>query len=301
MTKISDALSVRSERLKDLRSIIEGWKGLQPLLGVAARFSLVIDTNVVLGDILWLVAERRDLAAKTQLMETMEAGTLDVYVPPKLIDEVEEHIPLIASKKGLDEKGMRAEWKIYRKMLKVVPPDEATVQEYRDGVDPDDADFVALAELIGAVGVFTKDKHIGMMGGNTISIECIAHLRNYSRSTAVELNIKVNGVLFSIVGMRAINALIDGAKLLVERIGSAPAWIKALLLAGVAFVVLNPRTRGTVGRILSTTYLKLGDAVPKVLSWVAEASQVASTRRAEAQSHLGRALPELDRSPKPAE
>lgn len=294
MTQMSDAFFVSSQRLKDLRSICDGWEGLQSFLGKSARFSLVVDTNVVLGDILWLVAERRNPSAKTQLMETIEAGTLDVYVPPKLIEEVEEKIPLIAADKKLDVELMRVEWRLYRAMLKVGYPDEEIVKAHRLGVDPDDADFVALAQTIRAGGVFSKDKHIRMMGGNTISIECIGHLRNYSRSAAVELNIKVNGVMFSIVGMKSINALMKGGKQLIQRIGTSPDWVKALLFAGLAYVALNPRARESVGRYLNGFFLQLDDVLPKVLSAVAEASSIAKVRGAEAQSHLERARLEFN-------
>lgn len=295
MVQASEAFFVSSERLKDLRSICDGWEGLQSFFGKSARFSLVVDTNIVLGDILWLVAERRNPSAKTQLMEAIEAGTLDVYVPPKLIEEVEEKISLIAADKKLDEELMRVEWQLYRAMLKVGYPDEEIVKAHRHGVDPDDADFVALAQTIGAGGVFSKDKHIGMMGGNTISIECIGHLRNYSRSAAVELNIKVNGVMFSVVGMKSINALMKGGKQLIQRIGDSPDWVKALLFAALAYVVLNPRARDSVGRYLNGLFSQLEDVLSRVLSLVAEASSIANAQGSEARSHLSMAQLELDR------
>lgn len=298
---MSDSFFVPSERLKDLRSISDGWKELEPWLGKSARFSLVIDTNVVLGDILWLVAGRRDQSAKTHLMETIEAGTLDVFVPQKLIDEVEEKIPLIAADKGLDEELMQAEWRLYREMLNIGYPDEKMVQALRHGVDPDDADFVALAQTIGAGGIFSKDKHIGLMGGNTISIECVAHLRDYSRSAAVELNIKVNGVVFSIIGMKAINALMKGGKQLIQSIGASPDWVKVLLFCGVAYVVLNPRARETVGGYLNGLFSQLDDVLPKVLSLAAEASSIANSRGTEALSHLKSAQLELNQRPTASE
>lgn len=294
MTDLSDIFSVRSERLNELRTVIDGWEELKPFLGVAARFSLVLDTNVVLGDILWLVAGRKDPAAKTQLMEVIAAGTLDVYVPPKLLDEMEEKIPLIAAEKGLDKVHMHAEWQAYQEILKIAHPDDEKVQALREGVDPDDADFIALAQTIEADGIFSKDKHIGMMGGNTISIDCIAHLRNYSRSTAVELNIKVNGVTLSIASVAAINALIKGGKLLIERVGAAPDWLRVLLFSGVAYVAFNPNARETVGRYLNVAALQFGQAVPHILSFVVEASKQASVNQAMARSHLEKALIELE-------
>lgn len=294
MSKLADFFLVRSERLKQLREIVDSWESFKPVLGVAVRFKLVVDTNVVLGDILWLVAERRDPSAKTQLMEAIEAGTLDVYVPTKLLQEVEEKIPLIAEEKGLDEGGMHAEWLEYQKLLKVVEPDDENVESLRKGVDPDDADFVALASEVMAAGIFSKDKHIGMMGGNTISVQCVAALRDYSRATAVEMHIKVNGIALSIASVAALRGLVHGCKVLFNRVSTAPDWVKAALLIAVAYVALNPKARETVGNLLNSAFSHLSDATPHVLSFIAEASKVAGQHQDKAKLHLEMAMAELE-------
>lgn len=294
MIKLAEFCEVRSERLNQLREVVDSWETFKPLLGVAARFTLVVDTNVVLGDILWLVAERRDPTAKTQLMETIEAGTLEVYVPPALIAEVEEKIPLLAEDKGLDVELMHAEWCAYRDKLKIADPDDEKLQVLRGGVDPDDADFIALAQTLMAAGVFSKDKHIGMMGGNTISIDCIAHLRDYSRASAVELNIKVNGIVLSIAGLAVLKSVLEGGKALARCVGAAPDWVKAALLVALAYAAFNPKAREAVASLLNAAFSNLRDATPRVLSLIAEASALASEHRGKAQAHLEKALAELD-------
>src|ERR1035437_3907333 len=97
----ADIFAVDSGKLKELRMIIHTWKDINQTLGkTAAQFRLVVDSNVILGDIIWLAAKRNNETATTQLMETIEAETIDVYGPPSLFEEVEEKIPLIAAQKG---------------------------------------------------------------------------------------------------------------------------------------------------------------------------------------------------------
>lgn len=290
----ADLLAVRSDRLKDLRMIIEGMEGLDGMLGVAANFSIVVDTNVVLRDILWLVAKRRDPSAKTALMETIEAGTVKVYAPYKLQEEMEEKIPLIAADKGLDEQIMYAEWQVYKEILEIIDPEEDKVEAFKQGVDPDDADFIALAQTISAAGVLSEDKHIEMMGGNTISIECIAHLRNYSRAAAVEFNIKVNGFTFTLVGVAAVRALIQAGRALIRRIGAAPDWIKMGLFIGLVYIVCNPRAMERVEGFLKSIFHQLQDVMPHILSFIAEASKLAKDNQAQANIHLENALKDLE-------
>ncbi len=294
--KMADVFTVRSDKLKELRAVVQTWKESSAFIGGAAQFRLVVDSNVVLGDLLWLVAERKNETAKTALMEALEAETINVYVPSTLFDEIEEHIPLIAAKKGLDINLMYVQWDIYKSKLKIAEPDVEKVQVLKNGVDPDDAEFVALAQTISAAGVVSKDKHIRQMGGNQISVECITYLRNYSRATAIELNIKVHGVLFANISIAAIRDLFQGSKALINGIGKAPDWVKFALLAGGLFVALHPGARANVARGLKTVLAGIGEATPFVIAQIAEAAALAEKHKSEAQGHLEKAMKELNRN-----
>lgn len=229
-------------------------------------------------------------------METIEAETIDVYAPPALFHEVEEKIPLIAAEKGLDKNLMHIHWEVYKAKLKVSEPDQDKVQALKNGVDSDDAEFVALAQTILAAGVISKDSHIEQMGGNQISITCITHLRNYSRATAIELNIKVNGVLFTAVGLAAIRGLFSGIRVLIDGISKAPDWVKLALLAGGIFIALHPGARASVVRGLKAVLASISQATPAVISHIAEAAAFAEKHKAEAQVHLNKAMKELGRN-----
>jgi predicted nucleic acid-binding protein len=295
VSKLENVFTVRSDKLKQLRVVIRSWKESSAVIGSAAQFRLVVDSNVVLGDLLWLVSGRTNDNAKTQLMETIEAETIDLYAPPVLFREVEEKIPLIAAQKGLDADLMYAQWNIYKTQIKSAEPDNEKVRALQNGVDPNDAEFIALEQTIGASGVISKDRHIGQMGGNHISVTCITHLRNYSRSTAIELNIKVNGVLFAKVSYAAIAGMYAGSKALIEGVSKAPDWVKVALLAGGLLVALHPGARASVVRRLKTVLDGICEATPFVIAEIAAAIALAQKHNAKAQGHLGNAMRELSR------
>lgn len=295
-SKLEDFFTVRSDKLKQLRIVIRSWKESSAVIGSAAQFRLVVDSNVILGDIIWLSSKRTNELATTHLMEVIEAETVDMYAPPILFDEVEEKIPLIAAEKGLDQNLMYNHWAVYKTKLKVFVPDQDKVSVLRNGVDPDDAEFVALEQTIRASGVISKNSDIKMMGGNQISVECITYLRNYSRATAIEMNIKVNGVMFVKLSYAAIAGMFAGGKALIEGIGKAPEWVKIALLMGGAVIALHPGARASVARGLKTVLAGISEATPFVIEEIAAAIALAQKHKAEAQEHLDKAMKELGRN-----
>ena len=287
---------VRSDVLKDLRNLIDSWRGFNGMIQGAATFSIVIDSNVVIGDLLWLVVKRRNPEATTELMEIIDAGTAVVYGPPRLLQEVQEKIPLIAAEKGLDAEKLFAEWESYRARFEVINPDQSHVRALEGSVDPDDADFVALAQTISAAGVLSKDKHIAMMGGNQISVKTIASLRGYSRATAIELTVKVNGLVLTLVGMAAIRSLFLGFRALIESLNRAPEWVKVALVAGGVFAASHLGTSEYLIRHFKVALDGIRDVSPKVIEELAAAMTLMQDQQNLAREHLDRAMKELQKS-----
>ncbi len=289
-----DAYFVPSDKLKGLRKFVNALGDAGQHIGGAVQFRIVVDTNVVLGDIRWLASKRMDPAARTSLIETIEAGTIDVYVPLALFNEVEEHIERIARDEGLDKARLVAHWVEYQKRLKVLEPDSGVVQSYILGVDPDDAVFIALAQVIGAAGVVSNDRHIEMMGGKRISVDCVLSLRNYSRATAIELNIKCTGLSLGLVNIATIRGLSEGIKALAVGISRAPDWVKVVLIFGVAFCVIHPGARQGISRGFRRALTGIKEATPMLVSHIADATALAQQQSTLAKSHLDRALKELE-------
>ncbi len=296
---LSDSfLAVRSSKLKELRTSIGTLRQLNYPMVAIAKISLVIDTNIVLGELRWLSSKRRTDEAKTGLMEVIEAETVTLYAPPIFFAEVEEKIPLMATTQGLDAEVMRQHWDVYKTKITLAIPDEDLVRSLKSGVDPDDAEFVALQQTIGADGVLSKDAHIAAMGGNKVSLDCIFYLRDYSRTAAVELNIKVAGANFTLAGLTAIRACVAGIQALSRSITAAPDWMKFALLLCALLTIANPGSRAKVLGAVDSLLAGAASAVPAVLDLVAVAAQLANEKESQSKAHLAKALADISKVPK---
>lgn len=290
----ASAYDVKSDRLRELQTFIRTIKGFEKTVGTAVQFRIVVDTNVVLGDLRWLAFKRKNDEAKTALIEVIEAGTIDVYAPPSLFDEVDEHITRIANEDGKSETALRDQWREYQSKLKVCEPDREKVEPLLQGKDPDDAFFIALAESISAIGVLSNDRDIEKMGGRRISVDCVLFLRDYSRATAIELHIKCMGVSIGWIGVLALVSAVQGVKAALEGISKAPDWVKLAFVLSAVFCVVHPGTRAAIVNGLKRAFEGVKNATPIVLSHIADAATVAQQKKAIAQQHLDRALTEIN-------
>lgn len=293
---LSDSfLAVRSDKLKELRTSIATLRKLNYPMAAIAKISLVIDTNILLGELRWLSSKRHTDDAKTSLMEVIEAETVTLYAPPVFFDEVEEKIPLLATTQGLDAEMMRKHWEVYKTKIILAIPDKNLVESLKAGVDPDDAEFVALQQTLGADGVLSKDPHIAAMGGNKVSLDCIFYLKNYSRTAAVELNIKVAGASFTLAGLAAIRACVGGIQALSRCIQTAPDWLKFALLLGALLTLANPRSRAKVLNAVNALLEGAATTVPAILDLVSVAAQLANEKESQSKAHLDKALADISK------
>ena len=83
--------NIKSDPLYNLRQIINKIKPLKQLIGDIVQFCLVIDTNYILGDLIWLIKKRKNPEAKTEVQECILAGTFIVYATKTVIKEVEKN------------------------------------------------------------------------------------------------------------------------------------------------------------------------------------------------------------------
>lgn len=293
MTKGKGKYFVESDRLNGLRQLAATWSDLNKVIGGAVQFRLVVDTNVVLGDIRWLATKRKNPDARTALIETISAGTIEVFVPPSLHAEVDEHIERISAEEGFDSSTLKAVWADYQKKLVVVEPDGQSVDRYKDSVDPDDAAFVVLADMIGAAGIVSNDAHIAKMGGNRISVDCVLSLRDYSRATAIELQIKYAGVMVGFLSINAIIGLIKGIKGIIAGVAKAPDWLKLALIGGAIFCIVHPGARARVLMTLRAATAGIKEISPHIFGLLEEAVTEAQKHQAIAKPHLDKALEQL--------
>lgn len=228
---------IRSEMLGVLRDV----EVFRKLLGPIAQFVIVVDANIILGDLLWLVTNRKKPDATTQLMECINAGTVVAYITRSVLAEVNEHIPGVAADKGISEDAIQQEWKVYRKLIKVKTPRKNLVDRYKDGQDPDDAPTVALEKMLGADGILSKDSDIVAMGGLVIEIDFMSMARDYSRKTAVRATILFAGGTALTVSWGIIFMVAQSIKSVVAWFRGLPALTQIIILLAV-IVIASDKT-----------------------------------------------------------
>lgn len=290
-TRIFD--NIRSNSLAHLRTSIEHLRRLNLDLGLVAQFSLVIDTNIVIKELLWLTRSRRDPNAKSGLVEVVDANTVKLFAPPALFDEVLEKIPVVSMDLAVDEQIMLEHWHEFKKYIQLAIPDPLYTQELLSGVDPDDAPFVALQRTIDAAGILSKDPHITAMGGHRVSLDCIFYLRDYSRSVAVEMSIKVAGTSLVIAGVASIDAACLAARSLAVAYSRLPDWIKLTLVVGGLLAISNPKARTATVKTVKQLAGSIAAASPKAIQLISDAACSAHQNQSRAQLNLKRALAEL--------
>ncbi len=253
---------IRSEMLGELRKI----EWLKPLLGPLAQFVIVVDTNVILRDLIWLVSKRKKPDAVTELMECIMAGTIVVYVTRSVLAEVDEHVTTIAADQNISEVALRQEWVKYRKLIRVRTPRKALVDRYKDGQDPDDAPTIALEKMLRADGILSKDTDIVAMGGLVIEMDFTKQAKDYSRKTAIAATIRFSGGTVMLVSWSTLALIwksIQGATASFKRL---PAPAQLILFVAIVAVASDRRARQRVTAMLVQMNESVSCYWPDVLS-----------------------------------
>jgi len=246
---------IRSEFLGELRKI----EGLKRLLGPLAQFVVVLDANIILGDLRWLVSKRKKPDARTELMECIQAGTIVAYITRDVSVEIDKHITTIATNNGIPEEALRQEWKTYRKLIEVKTPRKALVDRHKGGQDPDDAPTLALAEMLRADGILSKDTDIVAMGGLVIESDFTRQARDYSRKTAVAVTIRYSGGIALTVSWAVIDVALKSIKGFVARLRDLPAPVQAIIFVAVIAIASNKKVQGKViAMVEKSTFLTDG-------------------------------------------
>lgn len=277
--------NIRSDTLDNLRQIIEHYSELDKYIGSILQLRLVIDSNAVISDLLWM-SRRKDEGNKTAIIEVIQAGTLIAYAPNQLKNEIEQHLPDIAKKKKIPLEKMQLEWLAYQSYLKFVDIDDDDLAPYEDSVDPKDAPFVVLSEMLNVAGVISDDPHIEKLGGNRIHLDIRLSLRDYSRSAAVAFSLRFGGVACTHISIGVLMAMGKAIKAFAQVILNLPDKIKVILFIVSVFVFLIPSVRAKVQGYLQTIKGLSGDAWEQVSLIVIELIHEASEKGKEAELKL---------------
>jgi predicted nucleic acid-binding protein len=291
---------VSSAQIPLLRELLQRIPALSQALSILPPIRLVIDSNIILGEIRWLVKNRRNPTAKTSLRETIESGVVQAYAPEQLRHEIAKYIPILAAEDRIPEDRLWTEWQQYEKILHFCDTDKSYGDERCRAIDPKDVPFLCVYLEIGASAVITKDPHISRMGALSSGIDVIFQLRNYARSKAAEVTIIIGGVVVASVTVGMAIAGIQLADRSARAFSQFPAWLQFLLIIGAAILILHPKSRHKLLAALSSAsaYVRSGaQEVSPILCELAHTFEVEHQKAASALDQVMKSIPLRRRVP----
>lgn len=185
---------VKSDTLAHARTLQESFPNQGNPLNLNARIPMVVDTNRVLSDLLWIAKFRKNPEARPVLIEVADSTIGILYAPKALRFEVKKHIPRLAQEEGVPESVLQAAWEDYQKRITFHP--NGSRKKGTQVADPDDLPFINVANSLQAVGIISTDHHIPAMGGHAISIDTVRKLRDYGRTKVFEVQTFLIGAFF---------------------------------------------------------------------------------------------------------
>jgi hypothetical protein len=232
-------------RFRDLITAHPTWRAIG---GDLLRYSVVIDANIAIAD---LLHKHKFPRRQTAIEETIKAGVLCVHAPRWLDKEImNSAIPAVSLRRKIPEQELRELWIKYREQLVWEESFSTPEQFAQTSGNPKDMPYVALQAVVSAAGVLTKDRGIAALGGKPLNLDFVFSIQQYARASTVYVGIRFGG---TIVGWLSVAALVEGIRGLASVVGRLPPWAKVSLLVGALTIVLHPRLRERVLDMLRGT------------------------------------------------
>jgi predicted nucleic acid-binding protein len=266
---------------------------------------LVIDTNIVLQELLFVTKGRRLDSARSALQEVMDCGIVVTIAPTKLYEEVDEHLPRIAQVQGVPIEKLRSAWLEFQARIEFRAVQETGDVVGINVVDPDDVAFVTLYLTSDVHAVLTHDKDISRMGAETLGINDVMRVRDYARAKSPEVTIRVGGMLVVGVAIGGLVALVKLIASILRSFSKLSPEVQMLLVAGAIFAALHPATRKMLAAGISAIAENLkgpteifGDVCAEISLQVTAAQLTVKEKQPTIDSILTKRL--TTRSPTPA-
>jgi len=233
-----------SDNLRPVYELCAKYPSLSELLGLRPQIRFVIDTNIVLDELLFVTTKRRKAFARTALREVLDSGVAVTIAPTKMHEEVNRHIPRLARERSVPEERFRQAWVELQAQIEF-----RDVRDVKEGLpgrnvrDPDDLPFVILYLSSGVDAVLTRDLDIPAMGAKALGPEALVPVRDYARAKSPEVSLRFGGVL--VVGIPIVS-LVASLKLLsmaLRAFRNLSPELQLLLLGGVVLAALHPTSR----------------------------------------------------------
>lgn len=284
---------LRADMLPHLVAILENFPALRPILPKVLQLAVVIDANIVYGELRWRLKKRPRPDVRSSLEEALASHVLIAYGPHHLDDEIREHMEEIALDTKHPIKDVEREWELFRPHIHF--------HTGRTGAgghlpDPDDTAYLDTMHEVAARGIYTRDPHFQE---STVPLIFVAMdirnpmdgaLRRYARATAVRVGLSMGSSVSAIVSVEVLIALGRVLKALSAAFKRLSPTAQLLILAGIGGVLLHPKSRLKLkefwGALQESLRPLLWDAVFEAMYQFTEATNTAEAAYKEIEALL---------------
>ena len=258
---------VRSDSLPAMLELARNIPALAPFIHNLVQIRLVLDANIVQGELRWRLGRRHKPAARSSLHEAIAAGVVIPFAPTFLDEEIEKHEGRIADETGTSGAAVRREWQDFRALLHFYKPSKQRPRRSAV-IDADDLPYIAACAELGATAVYSRDRHFQRMNAPVICIALDTTLRDYARASSVQIAVAIGSTVTLTVSIEAIVAACRAVKCAVawfERLNPA---VQIAIVAAVVVALAHPTCREKLSSAWTTIKELAG---PSLLPLIADA------------------------------
>jgi hypothetical protein len=233
---------LRSYLLPRLVEFVHAFPALRPLLPRLAQIRIVLDANPVQRELRWRLKWRRNPAHLSALHEVIDAGLVVAYAPTYLRHEIEKHFEDIATDAGCDPRDVEREWNLFSKVIVFYDPTTTSLLTGQCE-DPNDLPYLATWNELEARAICTSDHHLIETEVPVFSILIDTTLRQYARSSTVQLGVAIGSSFACFASFEALSLL---HRLLVRFFDAFRKLSPAMqigILGAVAICIAHPKCR----------------------------------------------------------
>ncbi|MHB1142764.1 MAG: PIN domain-containing protein [Sulfuricaulis sp.] len=274
----------RSEALDSVLELARTLSAFQPTLGDLFQLHVILDTSVILEDLICLSKTKGRGHRRPAVYELVAKKTFVAYFPLEKVEEVEEKCMAISERYRLSSELILSYWSEYRRLLKLVTTADLELQ-HSDTLtlaarDPSDLPFLQARHIVGASVIISKDHDILESGAPAMPwSKVLIDLRHYSRKRGLQAAIFLGTGAAILVPTAAI---INFFRVIYRICAKLPREALALLAIGITLAFLIPKSRAflvNAGKTLWNNVAVLGPVFAEVLQIAAEAEKHAEQIR----------------------
>lgn len=284
----------RSDDFGHLYSLFLAAPAFRPLLQAIVQIRVVIDADIIQGELRWRLGKRCKEDARSRLHEAIVAGVLVPFAPVFLKAEIEEHLDEIASETGASLSEAIEEWRSVEGYIHFYEPHSAPPKD-PGNVDIDDLPYKYAYEELAVSAVYTRNRrHFQQLETPAITLSIDLALRQHARSGSVIGHVTLGSTISITISFEALKGLVQLMRWALRAFRRLPIGVQIGAAALAVAPLLHSKSRARIIEFVRSVVERLVRLKPILWPALAEfASQFfkAWTEITDTRKEITSALP----------